>query len=100
MIKKYKTSLINNIVNLDIRVLYNHTLDTAPFMIPAITVITVMSTFIVTMLICCMSITKEKEQGTIEKLISSPITSSEIILGKTLPYAIICRQSTTCVILC
>ncbi|MDR3124615.1 MAG: ABC transporter permease [Endomicrobium sp.] len=86
VIKKYKPNLINNIVNLDTRVLYNHTLYTAPFMIPAITV---MSTFIVTMLICCMSITKEKEQGTIEKLISSPITSSEIILGKILPYAII-----------
>ncbi|MDR2396216.1 MAG: ABC transporter permease [Endomicrobium sp.] len=87
VIRGYKqNSNANNFITLDTRILYNHTLDTASFMIPAITV---MSTFIVAMLICCMSITKEKEQGTIEKLISSPVTSLEIILGKTLPYAII-----------
>jgi ABC-2 type transport system permease protein len=34
-------------------------------------------------------VTKEKEEGTIEKLISSPITASEIIIGKTFPYALI-----------
>ncbi|MDR2437718.1 MAG: ABC transporter permease [Endomicrobium sp.] len=75
-----------NLIKIIPRILYNHTLDTAPFMIPAIAI---MATFISVMLVCCMSITKEKEEGTIEKLISSPITVSEIIIGKTLPYALI-----------
>jgi ABC-2 type transport system permease protein len=77
---------VANLIEIDSRVLFNHTLDTAPFMIPAIIA---MASFMVTMLICCMAITKEKEQGTMEKLISSPVTSLEIILGKTVPYAIV-----------
>ncbi|MDR1926433.1 MAG: ABC transporter permease, partial [Endomicrobium sp.] len=79
-------SNISSLIEIDIRVLYNHNLNTAPFMIPAISVL---STFMVIMLVCCMAVTKEKEQGTMEKLISSPATLVEIIVGKTLPYIFI-----------
>jgi ABC-2 type transport system permease protein len=75
-----------NLIKIIPRILYNHTLNTTPFMIPTIAI---MAMFILVMLVCCMSITKEKEEGTMEKLISSPITASEIIIGKTLPYALI-----------
>jgi len=36
-----------------------------------------------------MAITREKELGTFETLISAPVTKSEILLGKTLPYVLI-----------
>lgn len=71
------------LIELDIRVMFNHYMDTTDFMVPALLV---MSSFIVLLIVCSMSITKEKETGTMEKLISSPASTAEILLGKTVPY--------------
>lgn len=71
------------LIELDIRVMFNHYMDTTDFMVPALLV---MASFIVLVIVCCMSITKEKETGTMEKLISSPASTAEILLGKTVPY--------------
>ena len=73
-------------IELDTRVMFNHYMDTTDFMIPALMV---MSTFLVMLVVCSMAITKEKETGTMEKLIASPASAAEILLGKTLPYFII-----------
>ena len=42
-----------------------------------------------TMMLTSMAITREKEAGTIEQLIVSPLKPLEIIAGKTLPFLII-----------
>ena len=68
---------------LDTRTLFNPQLNTADFMVPALLV---MASFIVLMIVCSMAITKEKEMGTMEKLISSPATTADILLGKAIPY--------------
>lgn len=75
-----------SLIDLDTRVLFNHYMNTTDFMIPALMV---MSTFVVIMVVSSMAITKEKETGTMEKLIASPATVQEILLGKTLPYFMI-----------
>lgn len=75
----------SNIV-LDTRILFNPQLNTTDFMVPALLV---MASFIVLMIVCSMSITKEKETGTMEKLISSPATTADILLGKTVPYFVL-----------
>ncbi|WP_424244342.1 ABC-2 type transport system permease protein [Elusimicrobium posterum] len=72
-----------SLINMDIRVMYNHYMNTSDFMIPALIA---MATFIVLLVVCSMSIAKEKETGTMEKLIASPSGPAEILLGKTLPY--------------
>lgn len=74
------------LIRLDTRVLFNHYMDTTEFMVPALLV---MSTYIVMLVVCSMSITKEKETGTMEKLIASPCSVAEILLGKTVPYFIV-----------
>lgn len=74
------------VIGLDYKVMFNHYMDTADFMVPALMV---MATFLVMSLVCAMAITKEKETGTMEKLIASPASAGEILLGKTLPYFII-----------
>ena len=73
-------------VSASIKVLYNPSLESSFFMIPALMGF-VLS--IVTVLITSMSLAKERESGTLEKLISSPVSVEEILLGKTLPYVLI-----------
>jgi ABC-2 type transport system permease protein len=74
------------IINIDVRIMYNHYMNTSDYMLPALIA---MASFIVLLAVCSMSITKEKETGTMEKLISSPSTGEEILLGKIIPYMII-----------
>lgn len=70
----------------DMRIFYNPTMRTAVFMVPG-----VMSMLIclITILLTSMSVSKEKETGTFEMLISAPVKPEEIIIGKTLPYVIL-----------
>lgn len=68
------------------RVLFNPTLETAFFMVPGVMC---MLMCVVSVVLTNTSITREKERGTFEMLISAPISSTEVILGKTLPYVII-----------
>ncbi len=73
-------------LSLETRILFNPQMSTAAFMVPALLV---MTSFIILMIIGSMAITKEKEMGTMEKLISSPASTADILLGKTLPYFLI-----------
>lgn len=73
-------------VDVDMRILYNHYMDTKHYMVPALII---MASFLVILLVCTMTITKEKETGTMEKLISSPVHTIEILAGKTVPFFII-----------
>jgi len=70
----------------DERVWYNPGMESSFFMIPG--VVTMILT-IITTLLTAMGITREKEIGTFEQLIVSPITGWQLMLGKTLPYALI-----------
>ena len=70
-------------IRFDIRILYNPSLRTAVFEVPAVMgILSCLTTIIFT----AMSISREKEQGTFEMLISSPASVTEIILGKTVPF--------------
>lgn len=70
----------------DVRILYNPAMESAIFMVPGTMA---MILCIVTILLTSMSIAKEKELGTFEMIISAPIKTWEIILGKTIPFIII-----------
>ena len=73
-------------IQFDTRILYNPELETSIFMIPG-----VMCTLMVftTLMLAMTAIVREKESGTFEMLISTPLSISEIIFGKTIPYVII-----------
>lgn len=66
-----------------VRVLYNPTLKSQWFMLPAIVV---MVLAVITMLLSAMAVVKEREKGTIEQLVVTPIRPAELILGKLLPF--------------
>jgi ABC-2 type transport system permease protein len=73
-------------VHFDVRVLYNPSLETSIFMVPGVMCMLLVMT---TMMLCMTAITREKEMGTFEMLISAPITPAEVILGKTIPYVVV-----------
>ena len=65
------------------RVWYNPNLESSHFMIPAIIVIVL---FLFTTLFTSTSIVRERELGTIEQLIVTPIRPIELVVAKVLPY--------------
>jgi ABC-2 type transport system permease protein len=69
-----------------LRMLYNPELRSANFMIPGVVVMVLV---ISTALLTAMSIVKEKELGTMELLIVTPLKPAEIMLGKLLLFVII-----------
>jgi len=73
----------NPLIKFDVRVLYNPNMRSALFMVPGVMCMIVC---ILSIILTSMSIAKEKEMGTFEMLISSPIKRSEIIIGKTIPF--------------
>jgi ABC-2 type transport system permease protein len=69
-----------------VRVWFNEDLKSVNYMIPA--VISLIITLI-TQLLTSMSIVKERERGTLEQLIVTPLRTYELILGKTVPSIVI-----------
>lgn len=70
----------------EVRVWYNPELRSRNFMIPGVLAMVLM---IITMMLTSLGIVKEKELGTMEQLIVSPVRPHELILGKLLPFFLI-----------
>jgi len=73
-------------VELDTRALFNENLESRNFFVPAVLAIIV---GLSTMLLTGMAVVREKEIGTMEQILVTPITPAEFILGKTIPFALI-----------
>jgi len=69
-----------------VRVWYNPDLRSLNFMAPAVLAMILM---IMTMMLTSMGIVREKERGTLEQLIVTPIRPWELILGKLLPFVLV-----------
>ncbi|MDR0624945.1 MAG: ABC transporter permease [Holosporales bacterium] len=90
----YIQSIVHNVcwqngsspIHIVTRPLYNPALETTTFIVPGI--IAMILTILV-MMLTCTSIAKERESGTFETIISAPIKRRDIILGKTIPFAMI-----------
>ncbi len=68
------------------RVWYNPELRSVNFIVPGIIAVIMM---IVGAILTALSIVKEKERGTIEQILVSPIRPLEMMIGKIIPYVII-----------
>lgn len=73
-------------IDFNLRILFNPDLNTKWFMVPSLIAILV---FLSLLILITISVTKEKESGTMETLISAPVSKYEIILGKVVPYIVI-----------
>lgn len=69
-----------------VRVWFNPRLESRDFMIPGIVAILLL---VVTTNLSSMAIVREKELGTLEQLNVTPLTRTELIIGKLLPYGLV-----------
>ncbi len=77
------------------RVLFNEEMKTANFMVPGLVGIIMQ---LVTVFLTAFSIVREKENGTLEQLMATPVSRLGLMLGKLAPYSVIGALE-TCVVL-
>jgi ABC-2 type transport system permease protein len=68
------------------RILFNPRLKTAPFMVPGIAASLLV---IVTTLVSAMGLSREREMGTMEQVMVTPLKPLWVLTGKLLPYLVI-----------
>ena len=73
-------------VSVQTRTWYNENLESSAFIVPGVLAL-VMS--VIGAFLTSLTIAREWERGTMEQLISTPVTPLEIMLGKLVPYFII-----------
>lgn len=78
------------------RVLFNPDMKTVNFMVPGLVGIIMQ---IVTMLLTAMAIVREREQGTLEQLMVTPVSRLGLMVGKLIPYGVIGIVETISVLL-
>lgn len=89
-----KKSLMGSIQP-EVRIWYNPDLTTRNYMLPSIVGLIIM---LVTTILTSLAVVKEREIGTLEQLIVTPIKPYQMILGKIIPFSILGFVSVTIVI--
>ncbi len=78
------------------RMLYNPTGDSSIYMIPGLIPIILQ---VQAVILTAMAIVKEREQGTMEQLVVTPIRPWELMLGKIIPYLLVSLINTAVLLL-
>jgi len=73
-------------VRLEVRAWFNENLESRNFFVPGVIALIVT---ILVMILTSMAIVREKEVGTMEQILVTPIRPLEFIIGKTIPFAAI-----------
>ncbi len=75
------------LVAIEPRVWFNPELESSHFLVPGLIAMLMMLSAVIA---TSLSIVREKERETMEQIMVSPVKPLELILGKTLPYVVIC----------
>jgi ABC-2 type transport system permease protein len=73
-------------VQAETRVWYNETLESASMIVPGLIAV-IMS--IISAMLTALTVSREWERGTMEQLAATPVSRTEVILGKLVPYLVI-----------
>jgi ABC-2 type transport system permease protein len=82
-------------VDAEIRAWYNPSLKSRNYMVPGVLVLILLIT---TMNLTAMAIVREKEVGTLEQIMVTPIRPVELILGKLIPFTLVGLGNVTIVL--
>jgi ABC-2 type transport system permease protein len=85
-VSRWRGIPVKHLLNVSSRVWFNEELESKQFIAPGVIalVMAVIGTFL-----SSLTIAREWERGTMEQLISTPVLSSEIMIGKLAPYFLI-----------
>jgi ABC-2 type transport system permease protein len=75
-----------NVVRAEPRFWFNPEMESEVYIVPGIVALILL---IITVFLTSMGIVREKEIGTLEQLLVTPIRSSQLILGKIIPFSIL-----------
>ncbi len=73
-------------INTEVRAWYNPELESREYMVPGVLVLLLLA---MTMNLTSMAVVREKEIGTLEQIMVTPIRPSELIFGKLVPFSIL-----------
>ncbi len=83
-------------VTVEARIWYNPELESARFLLPGLIAFLLM---VATVVATSLSVTRERERGTLEQLLLAPLRPYQLVLGKTLPYLLVAIGSTVLILL-
>ena len=83
-------------IDAEVRAWYNPDLKARNYMVPGVLVMILLAG---TMNLTSMAIVREKEIGTLEQLMVTPITPTELMIGKIVPFTAISAANATVVLL-
>jgi drug efflux transport system permease protein len=83
-------------VSLQVRPWYNPMLDSATYIVPGIIGVLLSMTLII---ITAMAVVRERERGTLEQLIVTPIDRTSLMLGKIVPFLLVGYVQITVILL-
>ncbi len=82
-------------VNIEPRIWYNPELKSSLFLVAGLIVFILMITGVIS---TALSVVREREKGTMEQLLVSPLSATAVIIGKTIPYLVISLLSTVIIL--
>lgn len=90
-----KVDLLNMPTDVRPRVLFNPNLESSYFYVPGIIGIILQ---VVTVFLTAFAIVRERERGTLEQLVVTPVSKQALILGKLIPYSVLGMAQTVFVL--
>lgn len=78
------------------RVLFNPELVSAHFVVPGLVAVVLI---MICALLTSIAIAREKETGTMEQMLTSPVHPAQIIVGKVIPYLVIAAVDATIILM-
>jgi ABC-2 type transport system permease protein len=86
----------NQPIDFEPRIWYNPDLISSRYLVPGLIGFIIMLTGVIS---TSMTIVREKERGTMDQIMVSPLKPSQVILGKTLPYMAIALVGATLILI-
>lgn len=83
-------------VSVEARIWYDPELESARFLLPGLIAFLLM---VDTVVATSLSITRERERGTMEQLMLAPLEPYQLVIGKTLPYLLVTIGATVLILL-
>lgn len=90
-----QATILTQLLEVRTQVWYNPDLVSSHFMVPGVIGMILYS---ITSILTATAIVRERERGTIEQLIVTPIRSWELVVGKLIPYALLAFVNTLAVL--